>query len=616
MPLSRLQFKPGLNRDQTNYAGEGGYYECDKIRFRSGFPQKIGGWLRYGVFTLIGTCRQMYNYISSFSDNIQVLGTNAKLYLDIGTNLVNITPLRASNPTYTTTATDNCFTTVNGSTTVTVTITGCTAIVGNYVEISGAVATRGIPASELNTNHEILTAPTGDTFTIAVTTAATSSGTGGGTAIVVSFEIDVGPITTTYGYGWGAGAWGAGAWGASSLVPVKIFQQDWFIDNFDNDVVANIRDGAIYYWEYTGSFNTRAVLLSSLAGATDVPTEATQVLVSQNDKHLLCFGSTPFGGGSFDPLLIRWANQDEPTNWTPLPTNSAGFIRVSRGSRIVRALPTRQEILVWTDSHLYTLQFTGTTDVFSLQEYADNISIMSPRSCISANNVTYWMGQDKFYAYSGRVETLPCTIRNYVFQDFNYDQAEQVVCGTNEQWHEVWWFYPSSSAQTNDRYVIYNYLERIWYYGNLARTAWLDSPSRQYPQAVGGYFIYNHEQGLNDDTSAMTSFITTNDFDIGDGDNLLLIKRIIPDVDFNGSTAAAPKVMMTMKPRNFPGSNYSNTNEPDVTRSTTVPIEQYTEQVFIRARARQMGFKIISEDLNVQWQLGAPRLDGRPDGKR
>ena len=616
MPLSRLQFKPGLNRDQTNYAGEGGYYECDKIRFRSGFPQKIGGWLRYGVFTLIGTCRQMYNYISSFSDNIQVLGTNAKLYLDIGTNLVNITPLRASNPTYTTTATDNCFTTVNGSTTVTVTITGCTAIVGNYVEISGAVATRGIPASELNTNHEILTAPTADTFTIAVTTAATSSGTGGGTAIVVSFEIDVGPITTTYGYGWGAGAWGAGAWGASSLVPVKIFQQDWFIDNFDNDVVANIRDGAIYYWEYTGSFNTRAVLLSSLAGATDVPTEATQVLVSQNDKHLLCFGSTPFGGGSFDPLLIRWANQDEPTNWTPLPTNSAGFIRVSRGSRIVRALPTRQEILVWTDSHLYTLQFTGTTDVFSLQEYADNISIMSPRSCISANNVTYWMGQDKFYAYSGRVETLPCTIRNYVFQDFNYDQAEQVVCGTNEQWHEVWWFYPSSSAQTNDRYVIYNYLERIWYYGNLARTAWLDSPSRQYPQAVGGYFIYNHEQGLNDDTSAMTSFITTNDFDIGDGDNLLLIKRIIPDVDFNGSTAAAPKVMMTMKPRNFPGSNYSNTNEPDVTRSTTVPIEQYTEQVFIRARARQMGFKIISEDLNVQWQLGAPRLDGRPDGKR
>ena len=616
MPLSKLQFKPGLNRDQTNYAGEGGYYECDKVRFRSGFPQKIGGWLRYATFTLIGTCRQMYNYISSFSDNIQVLGTNAKLYLDVGGNLVNITPLRASNPTYITTDTDNCFTTVNGSTTVTVTITGCTAVAGNYVQISGAVATRGIPASELNTNHEILTAPTGNTFTIAVTTPATSSGTGGGTAIVVSFEIDVGPATTIYGYGWGAGAWGALGWGSNAITPVTIFQQDWFIDNFDNDIVANVRDGAIYYWTYTGAFNTRAVLLSSLAGATDVPTEATQVLVSQNDKHLLAFGCTPYGGGSFDPLLIRWANQDEPTNWTPAPTNTAGFIRVSRGSRIVRALPTRQEILVWTDSHLYTLQFTGTTDVFSLQEYADNISIMSPRSCISANNVTYWMGQDKFYAYSGRVETLPCTLRNYVFQDFNYNQNEQVICGTNEQWHEVWWFYPSASSNTNNRYVIYNYLERIWYYGNLARTAWLDSPSRRYPQAVGGSFVYNHEEGLNDDTLPMTSFITTNDFDLQDGEQLILIKRIIPDVDFNGSTATAPKVMMTMKPRNFPGSNYSNTNEPDVERSTTVPIEQYTEQVFIRARARQMGFKIISEDLGVQWQLGAPRLDGRPDGKR
>jgi len=619
MTLSRIQFKPGLNRDQTNYAGEGGFYECDKIRFRSSFPQKIGGWLRYGVFTLIGVCRQMYNYISSFSDNIQVIGTNAKLYLDVGGNLINITPLRATNPTYTTTATDNCFTTVNGSTTVTVTITGCTAVVGNYVQISGAVATRGIPASELNTNHEILSAPDGDNFTIAVTTPATSSGTGGGTAIIVSFEIDVGPITTTYGYGWGVSVWGGApftGWGGGTITPLKIFQQDWFIDNFDNDTVANIRDGAIYYWTYDSLFSTRAVLLSSLAGATDVPTEATQILVSQNDKHLLAFGCTPYGGGSFDPLLIRWANQDEPTNWTPLTTNSAGFIRVSRGSRIVRALPTRQEILVFTDSHLYSLQFTGTTDVFSLQEYADNVSIISPRACISANNVTYWMGQEKFYAYSGRVETLPCTLRNYVFQDFNYDQAEQVVCGTNEQWHEVWWFYPSSSAQTNDRYVIYNYLERIWYYGNLARTAWLDSPLRQYPQAVSGNFVYNHEEGLNDDTLPMTSFITTNDFDIGDGDQLILIKRIIPDVDFNGSTAVTPKVIMTMKPRNFPGSNYSSANEPDVERSTTVPIEQYTEQVFIRARARQMGFKILSEDLNVQWQLGAPRLDGRPDGKR
>ena len=613
MPLSKLQFKPGLNRDQTNYAGEGGFYECDKVRFRSGFPQKIGGWLRYGTFTLAGICRQMFNYITTNLDNIMAYGTTEKLYLEVGENLVDITPLRA---TFTSPATNNCFATTNGLTTVTVNITAHGAAVEDWVTFSGVVGpVNGIPASELNAEFQVVTASS-NSFTITVATAATSTGSGGGTNITAAFQINAGVSVVFYGYGWGAGVWGRSGWGSGSIVPYVARQADWFMDNIDNDLVANVREGPIYYWEYNAVFNTRAVLLSSLAGATDVPTQAQQILVSQNDKHLLCFGSTPYGGGSFDPLLIRWANQDEPTNWTPLPTNSAGFLRVSRGSRIVRALPTRQEILVWTDSHLYTLQFTGTTDVFSLQEYADNISIMSPRSCISANNVTYWMGQDKFYAYSGRVETLPCTLRNYVFQDFNYDQAEQVVCGTNEQWHEIWWFYPSASAQTNDRYVIYNYLERIWYYGNINRTAWLDSPSRQYPQAVGGNLVYNHEQGLNDDTLPMTSFITTNDFDLQDGDQFVLIKRIIPDVNFEGSTATAPKVIMTMRPRNFPGSNYSNTNEPDVTRSTTVPIEQYTEQVFIRARARQMGFKIISEDLGVQWQLGAPRLDGRPDGKR
>ena len=616
MPLSRIQFKPGLNRDQTNYAGEGGFYECDKIRFRSGFPQKIGGWLRYGTFTLIGICRQMYNYITSFSDNILALGTSAKLNLDIATNLINITPLRPVDPTYTTSATDNCVSTTNGQTGVTITISGCTALVGNYVQISGSTAVNGIPASQINGNHEILTAPNVNSFTIATTTAATSTGSGGGTGITVSFEITVGEDTTIYGYGWGTGGWGAEGWGTSGLTPITIFQRDWFMDNFDNDLVANIRNDAIYYWEYDGTFTSRAVLLSSLAGASDVPDEAMQILVSQNDKHLLCFGATPLGGGSFDPLLIRWANQDEPTNWTPSPTNSAGFIRISRGSRIVRALPTRQEILVWTDSHLYTLQFTGTTDVFSLQEYADNISIISPRACISANNVTYWMGLDKFYIYAGRVETLQCTLRNYIFQDINLNQVDQIICGTNEGWNEVWWFYPSANSQTNDRYVIYNYLEKIWYYGNIQRTAWLDSPLREYPQAVGGYLLYNHEQGTNDDTSPMTAFIQTNDADIQDGDQLMLIKRIIPDVDFNGSTAATPRVMMTMRPRNFPGSNYITTNEPDVDRSTTVPVEQYTEQVFIRARARQMAFKIESDELNVQWQLGAPRLDARPDGRR
>lgn len=618
MPLSRLQFKPGLNRDQTNYAGEGGFYECDKIRFRSGFPQKIGGWLRYGLFTLAGICRQMYNYITTESDNIMGLGTNEKLYIETGGNLIDITPLRItlSSPT-----TDNCFDTTDLSRIVNVNIASHGATAGSYVTFSGVVGPiGGIPQAEFNAEFQIQTVVDANNFTIQTASAATSTTTnGGGTAITAAFQINIGNPYIAYGYGWGAGAWGRLTWGEGALTPVVDEQRDWFMDNFDNDLIANIRNGPIYIWEYTGAFNTRAVLLSSLSGAASVPVQAMQVLVSQNDKHLLAFGCVPYGSsstGDFDPLLIRWANQDDPVNWAPSPTNSAGFIRVSRGSRIIRALPTRQETLVFTDSHLYSLQFTGTTDVFSLQEMADNISIISPRSCITANNVTYWMGTDKFYAYSGRVETLPCTLRNHVFNNFNYNQAAQVVCGTNEGWHEIWWFYPSQNSGVNDSYVIYNYMERIWYYGSISRTAWLDTPLRQYPQAVGGNYVFNHEQGTNDDSSAMTSYIQTNDFDIGDGDNLLLIKRIIPDISFEGSTATSPLVYMTMRPRNFPGSNYNTTNNPSVTRSTTVPIEQYTDQVFIRARARQMGFKIQSEDLNVQWQLGTPRLDGRPDGKR
>ena len=618
MALSRLQFKPGVNRDQTNYAGEGGFYECDKIRFRSSFPQKIGGWLRYGLFTLAGICRQMYNYITTESDNIMGLGTNEKLYLETGGNLVDITPIRA---TFVSPATNNCFDTTNLSRIVNVNIVNHGATAGSYVTFSGVVGPiGGIPQVQFNAEFQIQTVVDLDNFTIQTASAATSTTTnGGGTAITAVFQINIGNPYIAYGYGWGAGAWGRLTWGEGALTPVVDQQRDWFMDNFDNDLIANIRNGPIYIWEYTGAFNTRAVLLSSLSGAASVPVEAMQVLVSQNDKHLLAFGCVPYGSsssGDFDPLLIRWANQDDPVNWAPSPTNTAGFIRVSRGSRIIRALPTRQETLVFTDSHLYSFQFTGTTDVFSLQELADNISIMSPRACITANNVTYWMGTEKFYAYSGRVETLPCTLRNHVFTNFNYNQAAQVVCGTNEGWHEIWWFYPSQNSGVNDSYVIYNYMEQIWYYGSIARTAWLDTPLRQYPQAVSGNYVYNHEQGTNDDTSAMTSYIQTNDFDIGDGENLLLIKRIIPDINFEGSTATSPLVYMTMRPRNFPGSNYKTTNNPSVTRTTTVPIEQYTDQVFIRARARQMGFKIQSEDLNVQWQLGTPRLDGRPDGKR
>lgn len=612
MALQKLQFKPGVNRDQTNYSNEGGWYECDKIRFRSGFPQKIGGWTRYGTITLKGICRQMFGWITSFSDNLVALGTSKKAYLEGGGFLHDITPIRA---TFTSPATNNCFDTVATSNIVNVNITGHGATVGSFVTFSGVVGPiGGIPQAEFNAEFEITSVTDADNFKITVTTLATSTvSNAGGTAITAAFQINIGNDIATVGYGWGAGAWSRLGWGSGSLAPVVNIQRDWWFDNFDNNLAMNIRNGAIYYWEYDATFTTRAVLLSSMMGASAVPDEAMQVLVSQNDKHLLAFGCTPFGGGDFDPLLIRWASQNDPINWTPAVTNSAGFLRVSRGSQIVRAIATRQEVLVFTEGTLSSLQYLGTTDVFGIQELADNISILSPRGVITVNNTAYWMGHDKFYAYSGRVETLPCTLRNHVFNNLNYEQADQIVCGTNEAWNEIWWFYPTANSLVNNAYVIYNHLERIWYYGTINRTAWLDSSLREYPQAVGNYSMYDHERGVNDDGNAMAAEITSSDFDIIDGDQFMLMKRIIPDINFDGSTSNTPEAFMIIKPRNFPGSAYTNIDTGTVIQTS---VDVYTEQVFLRARARQMGFKISSTGLGVQWQLGSPRLDGRPDGKR
>jgi hypothetical protein len=617
MPLIDLKFRPGIVRDVTNYTNKGGFFDGDKIRFRSGSAEKIGGWLKYGVFELIGVCRQMFNYVTSFSDNILWLGTNIKLYQEVGSNLVNVTPIRAS---FSTPDTDNCVDTTNGSTTVNINIIAHGCVTGDYVQISGVTGDPGgVPDAEINAEH-VVTRVNDDNFTITVTTAATSTTSNqGGTAIVVDCEISPGPVINIIGYGWGAGGWGITSWGTGAFTPVVTLQRDWWYDSFDNDTVMNIRNGAIYYWEYDAAFATRCVLLSSLAGAADVPDEAMQILVSQNDKHLLAFGCTPFGGSApdFDPLLIRFASQDDPVMWTPLVTNSAGFIRLSNGDRIKRAIRTRQEILVWTESTLVALRFLGTTEVFNVEELADNISLFSPRAVSTMNNVTYWMGVDKFYTYDGRVNTLPCPIRDYIFKDINYDQFDQIVSGTNEGWNEIWWFYSSKNSNTNDRYVIYNFVEQIWYFGNLERTAWLDTPLRNYPQAVGGEYVYDHERGVNDDILPMSSFITSSDFDIasqmGPGEQFMLTRRIIPDVSFNGSTSATPTALMTLRPRNFPGAAYETEAELSVIETT---LDQYTNQVFIRARARQMGYKISSDALDVQWQLGTPRLDGRPDGRR
>ena len=641
MPLQKIQLRPGIVRDTTNYSNEGGWFECDKIRFFSGFPQKIGGWVKTTPLSFIGVCRQLWNWITSFSDNFLAVGTNIKVYIEAGSVFYDITPLRT---TLVSPATDNCVETTSGSTTVTINVVGHGCDDGAYVTISGVTGdVGGVPDAQINKEHEI-TRIDNDSFTITVTTAAsTTVASGGGTSIDIECQINPGFAITTAGYGWGTGGWGISPWGFSSDTPIFLPQRDWFFDNFDNDLVMNIRSevnvngkaqgGPIYYWERgsnvvpSSALSTRAVLLSGVTlnnvAPSAVPTSAMQILVSQNDKHLLAFGCQPYAGAAddYDPLLIRWASQDQPNEWEPRPTNSAGFLRVSRGSAIVRAIPTRQETIVLTDTHVYSLQFLGTTDVFGLQELADNISIISPRATITANNVLYWMGTDKFYAYDGRVQTLPCTLREYVFKDINFNQSDQIVCGTNEGFTEIWWFYPSAGSNSNDRYVIYNHLTNIWYYGNLERTAWLDVASREFPIAASTPgssstgLLYTHEVGLNDDESPLEAFCQSSDFDVGDGDQLMLTKRIIPDVNFNTSTATNPEVTFAIRSRNFPGSAYTNNalNEKPVIEAS---VDIYTEQVFIRTRGRQMALRVSSDGLNVQWQLGSPRIEARADGKR
>lgn len=641
MPFLKLNFRPGINRDQTSYSGEGGWYECDKIRFFSGYPQKLGGWAKYSTSFFFGTCRQLFNWITSYNDNFLALGTNNHVYIEAGGQYYDITPLSA---TTTGTATFDC---TSGSSIITVTDASypATLTAGDFVTFSSAatLGTSNITAAVLNQDYEVLSVSAGPPKTYTISARSTNQNSitsvvaddtvsgGGGGATVAKYDISAGYVSTTYGYGWGTGNWGIMSWGTSSSTPIALLQRDWWLDNFDNDLVMNIRNGGIYYWERgtlassSTALSTRAVLLSSLAGASDVPNAAMQTLVAQNNKHLLAFGCQPYSGLStdFDPLLIRWSNQDEPQNWTPSSTTSAGFLSVSRGSKIVRALATRQEILVWTNANLFSLQYTGTTDVFALQELADNISIMAPRAVTTANNVTYWMGQDKFYAYSGQVQTLPCTLRQYVFQDFNYNQADQVVCGTNEGFTEIWWFYPSQDSNWNDRYVIFNHLENAWYYGTLVRTAWLDTALRAYPVAClteNGASIgyqYVHEYGVNNGDAPMGAYIQSSDFDLADGEQFMLTRRLLPDFNFTDSTAASPTVTMTIRPKRFSGSAYANTaSDTQNVVSNSATIDQYTEQVFIRARGRQMALKVESTDLGVQWQLGSLRLDVRPDGKR
>ena len=523
-------------------------------------------------------------------------------------------------------------TTVAGSKQITVAVSNHGARDGDYVLISNVnTAVGGVPASEINTN-QLISNVTTNTFTITVSTTASSSTTYN-SPITFVFDINAGQAVGAGGYGWSTGTWGRSTWGSGMPNPVYIPPRLYTQDRFNNNLIFCIRNADIYYWTYDPTFTTRAVLMSSLSGAADVPQLVGSILMSQQDRHLMAFGCTGYGSAVYDPLLIRWSSQDAPQFWTPgtviVPStgqlSSSGFFRLTNGSRIVAAERTRQEILVFTDSTLYSIQNSGDENVFTLPvQIANNISIISPDAAVTVNNVTYWMGNNKFYAYNGRVETLSCTLRQYIFDDINLAADNQVVSGTNEQFNEIIWFYASANSSEIDRYVIYNYLENIWYYGQLQRTAWLDSALRDFPQGANASgFIFDHERGNNDDTNPMVSYIESADFDISPaGDQFMLVRRIVPDINFNGSTSSTATAKIAIQPRNFPGSNYLTNNveqtglTKDIDLTSMVPVDQYTNQVFIRTRARQISYKIFSDELDVQWQQGMPRIDARPDGRK
>lgn len=656
MALSKLIFKPGVNRDQTNYASEGGWYETQLVRFRSGFPEKFGGWTVSNLNAYTDSARAIFSWSTTDGSNLLGIGTNSRVYVGAGTTLHDITPIYATYTTSTVPDTDNCIGTTNGSKTVTVTLTGHGATTGTYVTLSGIAGPTigGIPVSEMNTTVQV-TVLDSNTFTFQATTTATSTTTGqGGTGITVVVYMPAGFPIATAGYGWGTSTWGRGTWGSGSTVPVFQPARLIFMDKFNNDLVFNTQydtvsgtGGEIYYWAYNTAFSNDGVLLKSLAGAVAVPQKVTKILFTAQG-FLLALGCTNYDAsaaapdylGTYDPLLIRWSNVDpdigpEPENWQPTVTNTAGFLRLQSGSKIITAINTRQETLVFTNTSLSSIQFLGTAEVFGLQELSHNISIIGANALVGSNNITYWMGRDRFYTYSGRVDTLPCTIRQYIFTDINYEQSALIFAGVNNKFTEIIWFYPSASSSEINRYVVFNYLENIWYYGQLERTAWIDSGVFNNPVGLADGWVYQHENGTDDGQPLgaaplpITSYIQSADVDIDDGDKFMLIRRIIPDINFRGSettnpvTGAAiiPEADITVGVRNFPGAASSSTNAEGLATDATIvtataTVDQYTNQVFIRARGRQMNFRIASDTVGTQWQLGMPRVDARPDGTR
>jgi hypothetical protein len=696
MPLSKILFKPGINRENTRYTTEGGWYDGDKVRFRQGTPEKIGGWQRISASTFLGVCRSLWNWVTLGGDNLIGIGTNLKFYIEQGGLFYDITPIRASS-----TINNNPFA-GDGTTTVTVTDADHGCVTGDFVTFSGATGTY---AATFNAQYQV-TVLTPNTYTI-TTPITIAAGSYGGASVVAAYQINVGPAIPVPLVGWGAGTWGSpppaggtiGTWGygTTSTSDLRLWNQV----NYGEDLLFGPRTGALYYWNATNGVNARGVPLRSLggtatitiaspavvtstvlynegaaisfsttgalpggiiAGATyfafnnagltfqlidtagnivntsgtqsgvqsitpnDIPLMQNFFTVSGTSRFIITYGVNDYGSTAQDPMLIRWSAQDDPFNWTPDATNQAGSIRLSHGSEIITAIQTRQEILTFTDSAVFSLQYLGPPSVWQTQLLGDNISVMSPNAVALASGVVYWMGVDKFYVYDGRVQTLNCDVRRYVFSNFNHSQSAQVFAGTNEGFNEVWWFYCSANSTTVDKYVVYNYLEKIWYYGTLARTAWLDSGLREYPLAATySYNLVDHENGINDNETGTTlpiaANISSSEFDIRDGHQFGFVWRVLPDLTFetssNSPAGAAPSVTMTLYGLSNSGSGVtSSAGAPVAKGSAYVITEEFTGQIYTRMRGRQLIFKIESNQINTTWQIGAPRIDIRPDGRR
>ena len=786
MPLTSLKFKPGINRETTSYTNEGGWFNGDKIRFRFGYPEKIGGWSTYSDNTFLGTCRALFSWVALDGSKFLGVGTNLKYYIADGGIYNDITPIRRTSGTL-----SNIFGVTDGSKVVTVTDAGHGAVLNDFVTFSGATSLGGeVTAAILNAEHKITKIVNNDVYEITLSGNAANStdaadSTPGGSSIVATYQINTGLDTNFFGTGWGAGVWngvdtneltttlaeeldasetaidvtsasgmattdvisvagelmiitnissntltvtrGHGgttaavhangelvrlvkgnatasddtvtlingsslasdvtatsvtvdsaaaftATGSANFIKIddEIIQYtgttstsftglvrgafnttaathadnaavieasfgwgmtftttvaganltNWTHDNFGEDLLINVNNGGIYYWDRTAGTSSRAVELNTLSGSTLAPTIAKQIMTSDPDRHVIAFGCDPEANiGTQDPLLIRFGSQESLTDWQSLATNTAGELRLSTGSEIVVALQTKQQILVYTDVSLYSMQFLGPPFTFGLTEISRNITIASPNSAVAVNDFVYWMGSKEFYVYSGTVQRLPCTVLDYVFSDFNRDQIGKVTAGHNSSYGEVWWFYPSESSSTNDRYVIYNYQEKVWYFGNLPRTAWVDRGINQYPIAAStDNKLYYHEFGQDDGStnpsSAISSNIESSQMDLGEGDKFLLASKLIPDITFRDSENSAPSASFTVQVRQNPGINYDATSASTVTRSATTPVEAFTDEAFIRLRGRSFAIKVSSDDTGVMWRLGTPRIQLRPDGRR